>query len=180
MSGNPVNVAGRHQTMRWNCDIGLQALHHLAAHPGMPGTLNLAQPRPTPVPTGQGSQLFGLHDFSSTHQRETSWPHACVALQSPGNSQTAEMLTISASMGCLSVRGLQPALTAGFVASGAKIEFFREAYDRRKPNCSQLCQSVARPRPRSPLAHWHQARGTLPNRKEIPCDSSLASSLPSS
>jgi hypothetical protein len=42
----------------------LQILHHVAAHPGMAGKLNLTQARPTAMPTDQGSQLLGLHDFS--------------------------------------------------------------------------------------------------------------------
>jgi len=42
----------------------LQILHHIPAHPGMPGELHLAQPRPSAVPTDQGCQCFGLHEIS--------------------------------------------------------------------------------------------------------------------
>jgi hypothetical protein len=42
----------------------LQILHHVAAHPGMAGKLNLTQPRPTAMPTDQGCQWVGLHDLS--------------------------------------------------------------------------------------------------------------------
>jgi hypothetical protein len=42
----------------------LQILHHVAAHSGMAGKLNLTQSRPTAMPTDQGGQLFDLHDLS--------------------------------------------------------------------------------------------------------------------
>jgi hypothetical protein len=41
-----------------------QILHHVAAHSGMAGKLDLTQARPTAMPADQGSQLVGLHDFS--------------------------------------------------------------------------------------------------------------------
>jgi hypothetical protein len=42
----------------------LQILHHVAAHSGMAGKLNLTQPRAMAMPADQGSQVIGLHDFS--------------------------------------------------------------------------------------------------------------------